>query len=64
MAEAVVLSVIPLLKALALIVTVPVFTAMGPEQVGEEDVGSEPSMVYRTVAPLVLHTIVTLWLLK
>ena len=57
--EAVSLSSIPSLKALALIVIVPLFTEMGLEYTVEEDVGSEPSVVYRIVAPLVAEETVT-----
>jgi hypothetical protein len=58
-AEDVALSVIPLLNALALTVVVPVPNEMGPEYTEEEDDGSEPSVVKRTVAPLVPQAIVT-----
>jgi hypothetical protein len=44
-AEAVSLSIIPSLNALALTVTVPLLTEMGIEYTVEEDVGSEPSTV-------------------
>ena len=57
-AEAVALSVIPLLKALALTVVVLVID-MELEYAVDVDVGWEPSTVYRTVAPSVLHVIVT-----
>ncbi len=58
MADAVSLAVIPSLKALALMVVVlPI--EMGFEYMGEDDVGSAPLIVYRIVAPFVLHEIVT-----
>ena len=50
-AVAVSLSVIPLLKALALTVTVPLFTGMGLKYPADKVVGSEPSTVYLMTAP-------------
>ncbi len=46
------LSVIPLLKALDLIVVVAL-TEIGLEYGVDDELGSEPSMVYLIVAPLV-----------
>jgi hypothetical protein len=51
-ADAVSLSVKPLLKALALIVVVEP-TEIEPEYAVDEDVGTEPSTVNRIVAPSV-----------
>jgi len=49
----------PLLKALALtVVVLPI--GIGPEYRVDDDVGSAPFKVYRMVAPLVPHVIVTL----
>ncbi len=50
------LSVIPVLNALALTVVVEA-TEIGVEYAAEVEVGSEPSRVYRIVAPIVLHWI-------
>jgi len=58
-ADAVVLSDIPSLKALALIVVVEL-TVMGLEYGVDEDVGEEPSVVYLMIASLVMQLIVTL----
>ncbi len=58
-AVAVLLDVIPLKKALALIVVVT-FTEMGLEYTDEVEVGSELLVVYRIVAPTVPQRIVTL----
>ena len=57
-AVAVSLSIIPSLKALALIVTEEL-TLNGPKYRVEFAEGSEPSVVYLTVAPLVEQLIVT-----
>ena len=60
-AVAVSLSVMSLLKALALIVKIPLFTWIGLEYTVEVDEGSEPSVVYFMIASLVLQLSVTLW---
>jgi hypothetical protein len=53
-------SVMPLLNVLAFRVVVVVrVTVRGLLPPGEDDVGLDPSVVYRIVAPLVLHEIVT-----
>ena len=52
------LSVMPLLNALAFIVVV-VLTDIGLEYEVDDNVGSEPSRVYRTVALLVLQVMAT-----
>ncbi len=57
-AVAVSLSVIPVLKALALI-TIVEPTAMGLEYTVDDDEGSEPSTVYLMVAPSVEQLRVT-----
>ncbi len=58
-ADAVLLSDIPSLKALALIVVVEL-TVMGSEYGVDEDVGEEPLVVYLMIASLVMQLIVTL----
>ena len=59
MTEAVSLSVIPLLNALALKVIVPPLVTMGEEYILDRGEGSEPSVVYLIVAPAVMQRIVT-----
>ncbi len=54
-AEAVSLSTMLSLNALAMIVTVPLLSDMVPEQAAEADVGSDPSRVNLMVAPSVLQ---------
>jgi hypothetical protein len=58
---AVSLSVMPLLNALALIVTVPLSTRIGLEYTSDVDKGSEPSTVYLIVTPSVLQLSTTFW---
>ena len=58
-ADEVSLSIMPALKALALRVVVEL-TAMALEYAVDDDVGSDPSVVYLTVAPLVVQEISTL----
>ena len=53
-ADAVSLSVIPLMKALALTVVVELIE-IGLEYTAEEELGSEPSVVYLMLAPEVLQ---------
>jgi hypothetical protein len=50
----------PLLNALALIVTVPLSTRIGLEYTSDVDKGSEPSTVYLIVAPEVAQSRSTL----
>ena len=59
MADAVLLSDIPSLKAFALIVVVEL-TVMEPEYGVDEDVGEDPSVVYLMEASLVMQLMVTL----
>ena len=59
MADAMLLSVIPSLKALAFTVVVKL-TVMGSEYSVDEDVGEDPSVVYLMVASLVMQLIVTI----
>jgi hypothetical protein len=54
------LSVIPLLKALALIIVVELIERELEYKV-EEDEGSEPSVVYLILAPTVLQVSSTFW---